>query len=111
MVAMDKEKLGPADRIIRTMTPFVDHVVHHRTGIVRADPGSPVGVKWDYAKFFYPKDAPDSVKKSGARYWQAEPDCKVICLITSKDKADVFTPIGVLQSDGNLPVGRRGVST
>jgi hypothetical protein len=100
MVAMDKEKLGPAERIIRTMTPFVDHVVHHRTGIVRADPGSPVGVKWDYAKFFYQKDANTFVKTAGAKYWQADAECKVVCLITSRGKHDVFTPIGVLQPDG-----------
>jgi len=100
MVAMDKEKLGPAERIIKTMTPFVDHVVHNRTGVVRPDPGTPVGVKWDYAKFFYEKDANKFVKTEGAKYWQADPAARVVCLVTSKSKHDVFTPIGALAPDG-----------
>jgi hypothetical protein len=99
---MDKdtlEKLGPAERIIRTMTPFVDHVVHHRTGIVCPD-GSPVGFSWRYAKYFQHADANAHVQKEGERFWAGDPGRKVVCLITSKHKHDVFTPIGVLEADG-----------
>ncbi len=45
---MDKENLGPAERIIQTILAFSDHVVHNRPGLVQKDPTSPTGVKWLY---------------------------------------------------------------
>jgi hypothetical protein len=40
------EALGPAERIISTLTSFADHVVHNRPGIVVKEPGSTLGVSW-----------------------------------------------------------------
>lgn len=39
------EALGPAERIIQTLTTFVDHIYHGRPGFVRQDT-SPIGVAW-----------------------------------------------------------------
>lgn len=41
------ENLGPAERIINTLLPHVDHMVHNRPGMVTPDATSTVGVKWE----------------------------------------------------------------
>jgi len=43
---MDNESLGPAERIIRTILTFSDHMVHNRAGMVTPDPSSVIGVTW-----------------------------------------------------------------
>jgi Mg-chelatase subunit ChlD len=40
------EQLGPAERIITTLTSFADHVVHNRPGIVVKDETSALKVAW-----------------------------------------------------------------
>ncbi|MEO5366956.1 MAG: VWA domain-containing protein [Magnetococcus sp. WYHC-3] len=40
------ESLGPAERIINTLTSHVDHIYHGRPGFVVQDPSSLAGVKW-----------------------------------------------------------------
>jgi hypothetical protein len=50
---MANENLGPAERIIASLTPYVDHCVHNRPGMVTPDPTSVVGVKWAFAKAKY----------------------------------------------------------
>jgi len=43
---MQKENLGPAERIINTILAYSDHMVHNRPGVVSPDPTSATGVKW-----------------------------------------------------------------
>lgn len=42
---MEKETLGPAERIIQTLLTFTDHLIHNRPGYVIPAPG-PIGVQW-----------------------------------------------------------------
>jgi uncharacterized protein (UPF0297 family) len=44
---MDQNQLGPAERIIQTVTQYTDHAVHNRPGIVIADARTTVGVRWE----------------------------------------------------------------
>ena len=41
------ETLGPAEKILKTLTTFTDHCVHNRPGMVSTAPGTNVGVKWE----------------------------------------------------------------
>lgn len=43
---MNNENLGPAEKIIQTILAYSDHMVHNRPGMVTADAGATVGVKW-----------------------------------------------------------------
>ena len=40
------EALGPAERIIETLTRHADHMVHNRPGLVRRETSSPTGIAW-----------------------------------------------------------------
>ncbi|MBU0554066.1 VWA domain-containing protein [Myxococcota bacterium] len=40
------EALGPAERLLKILSNFTDHLVHHRPGLITPDPNSPIGVKW-----------------------------------------------------------------
>jgi len=40
------EALGPAERIIQSLTAFTDHVVHNRPGMVVKNPTATIGVSW-----------------------------------------------------------------
>jgi len=46
---MDRENLGPAERIIQTLLAYSDHMYHNRPGIVTQAPGSVTGVLWQPA--------------------------------------------------------------
>lgn len=41
------EQLGPAERIIQSLTTFTDHLVHNRPGMLTKDAASAIGVKWE----------------------------------------------------------------
>lgn len=43
------EALGPAERIINSMTQFTDHMVHNRPGLVTEDTSQRIGVRWQQA--------------------------------------------------------------
>lgn len=43
------EALGPAERIIQTITLYTDHMVHNRPGLVVQDINQAIGVRWDQA--------------------------------------------------------------
>jgi hypothetical protein len=50
MVAENRvEALGPAERIINSLTQHIDHMVHNRPGLVTNGQGGPVGVTWQQA--------------------------------------------------------------
>lgn len=76
---MDKENLGPAERIINTVLAYSDHMVHNRPGMVTKDPASVTGVKWTYVKF---KEEPGRGK--------------VVFAMDKVGKKDVKREIGVL---------------
>lgn len=42
-----REALGPAERIIQTLTTYTDHLYHGRPGIVTADARTHIGVRWE----------------------------------------------------------------
>jgi hypothetical protein len=41
---MNKENLGPAERIVQTILAYSDHMVHNRPGMVVRDPSAAVVV-------------------------------------------------------------------
>jgi len=43
------EALGPAERIIQTITSYTDHMVHNRPGLVTPDARQKIGVRWEQA--------------------------------------------------------------
>jgi len=43
------ENLGPAGRIVQTLTTFTDHLVHNRPGFVKPDKRYNIGVAWQQA--------------------------------------------------------------
>lgn len=43
---MEKDALGPAERIIQTALTYADHAYHNRPGMVFPDASTPMGVKW-----------------------------------------------------------------
>jgi hypothetical protein len=47
-MVMNKENLGPAERIINAIIAYSDHMVHNRPGMVTRDDTAVVGVKWTY---------------------------------------------------------------
>lgn len=46
---MDRENLGPAERILQTLLTYSDHMYHNRPGIVTPAPGSTTGLLWQPA--------------------------------------------------------------
>jgi hypothetical protein len=44
---MDKENLGPAERILQTVLAYSDHLIHNRCGIIITDARTTVGVRWE----------------------------------------------------------------
>lgn len=46
LIAQDRlEALGPAERVIQTLTTMTDHMVHNRPGLVETSPGQ-IGARW-----------------------------------------------------------------
>lgn len=46
---MDKENIGPAEKVVGTLTTFSGHLFHNRPGIVVKDDRTVTGVRWDAA--------------------------------------------------------------
>lgn len=42
----NREKLGPAERLMESLLAYTDHMVHNRPGVIVQDTASPVGVRW-----------------------------------------------------------------
>lgn len=72
-----QEALGPAERIIRTITSFVDHAMHGRPGLVTPAPHQPCGVAWQQAT------------------WVKEGEQKIVYLTKKVGKKQVKTRVGV----------------
>jgi hypothetical protein len=47
MVNVNRENLGPAERIINSVLTYTDHLYHGRPGIVVTDARTNVGVRWE----------------------------------------------------------------
>ena len=85
------EALGPAERIIASMTRFVDHAVHNRTGVVFRD-NSQIGARWEQA------------------VWVLKDGEKEVYTVRRAGKKQVRTRIGILRGenveDGARTIGR-----
>jgi len=89
---MDKENLGPAERIIQSLLQYTDHMVHNRPGIVTPDARAAVGVKWE----------PVTHKEEG------EPKQKVVYRLIKQGKTEKVRA-GVMREDGRIIEGGRDV--
>jgi len=83
------EALGPAERIVKALTQFTDHLVHNRPGMITPDARANIGVKWQPVT------------------WKMEDDKKVVYTV-AKEKAD-RKKIGQLWADGTIRDGRKKV--
>jgi len=81
---VDKENLGPADRIIQTVLAYSDHMVHNRPGFVVRDASNVVGLRW----------APVTHK--------VEEGKKVVYQLNKVGKKTVRVKLGVLQDNGQI---------
>lgn len=81
------EALGPAERIVQTLSTFTDHLVHNRPGIVVPDGRCNIGVRWTQAT------------------WRVQLDgSKAVFTCTKQGKKTVETRIGTLSSDGKTVI-------
>lgn len=77
------EALGPAERTIRALGTFTDHLVHNRPGLVTPDARTNIGVRWVQAT------------------WRKQEDgSKVVFTCAKVGKKTVETRVGVLAEDG-----------
>ncbi len=76
------EALGPAERIVQTLTTFTDHLVHNRPGVVTPAPESNIGVRWEQAS------------------WKKEEGEKKVYLHRKVGRKNMRTQLGVLAADG-----------
>ena len=81
---MDKENLGPAERIIQSLLAYTDHMVHNRPGIVVPDARLNVGVRWEPVTH------------------KVEPEGKVVYRLVKQGKKTEKVRAGVMQADGRV---------
>jgi hypothetical protein len=77
MDAQERAALGPAERIISSLTGQLDHAVHNRPGFVRPDRRTVVGVNWQQAS------------------WKLEGDEKVVYTVRKVGKRQIKTRVGI----------------
>lgn len=83
---MDKENLGPAERIIQSLLQYTDHMVHNRPGLVIRDARFNVGVRWE----------PVTHKEEG------EPKQKVVYRLVKTGKKTTKVRVGVRQANNQV---------
>jgi hypothetical protein len=93
---MDKENLGPAERILQSVLTYTDHLVHNRPGIVVPDGRTSVGVRWDYATYKMESDPANIDQK-----------IKVAYRLTKNGMRTTKVRAGVISADGNIVEGGR----
>ncbi len=81
---MEQENLGPAEKIISTLTSYADHLFHGRPGLVVADNRLNVGVRWEYVTH------------------RVENGQKVVYRLTKSGKKTVEIRAGVIQNDNRV---------
>jgi len=92
------ERLGPAERIINTLTTFTDHMVHNRPGIVEKST-SKVGVDWTPASYKVEGEEGEKVVY------------KLIEVKTGSKTQKTRVKVGVLGPDGEVRSGGRVIGT
>ena len=85
------EALGPAERIVQTLTTFTDHLVHNRPGVVTPAQGTNIGVRWEQAS------------------WKEEGGEKKVYLHRKVGRKNMKTQLGVLGQDGQVRHGQNVV--
>lgn len=80
------EALGPAERIINSLTQYLDHMVHNRPGMVSPDARTKIGVKWE----------PVTWKQ------EKEDDEKIVYRLSKVGRKTMKTRIGTLREDGKI---------
>jgi hypothetical protein len=93
-----REALGPAERIIQTITSHVDHAMHNRPGFVVADPSQKIGARWQQATWI--EEGPDGRAKQ-----------KVVYTVRKVGKRQQKTRVGVLNGDGRVEEAGRVVGS
>lgn len=83
------ETLGPAERIIQTITTHVDHAMHNRPGLVVADQRTKIGVRWDQATWI--EEGPEG-----------GPRQKIVYRVRKVGKRQQKTRAGILDGDGRV---------
>lgn len=81
---MDKENLGPAERILQTVLAYSDHLIHNRPGLIVADARAVVGVRWE----------PVTHKIEGGQ--------KLVYKLAKTGKKTTKTLIGILREDKKI---------
>jgi len=92
------EALGPAERIIQTITTHVDHAMHNRPGLVVADGRHAIGVRWQQATWV--EEGPEGGAKQ-----------KVVYAVRKVGKRQQKTRVGVLNGDGQVMEAGRAVGS
>lgn len=85
------EALGPAERIIATLTAFTDHMIHNRTGIVSTDGRTTLGVRWEPA------------------LWKQEGGDKVVYKLVRTGRRSNHVRVGTMNGDGVVKDGRKNI--
>jgi len=88
------EALGPAERIVNTLTTFSDHLVHNRPGIVTADNRFNTGVRWEQVTWVEEGEGDDKTK--------------VVYKVTKAGKRVNKARIGTLREADNKVLSDRG---
>jgi len=78
------EALGPAERVVQSLTTFTDHLVHNRPGIIRPDARRNIGVVWEPVA------------------WKQEGDIKVVYKLIKQGKKSHRVKLGTLADDGSI---------
>lgn len=84
---MNNEALGPAERIVRAVLEYVDHLAHGRPGIVVPDARTKIGVRWDFATH---------------RMEGENKDQKVAYRLTKQAGKTIPVKVGPVQADGRI---------
>jgi hypothetical protein len=82
--AQRAEALGPAERLIGTITAHVDHAMHNRPGLITQDARHAGGARWEQAT------------------WLAEDGEKVVYRVFKKGKKTDRTRVGVMNGTGEV---------
>lgn len=85
------EALGPAERILNSLTQYTDHMVHNRPGIVVPDNRHRIGVRWEQA------------------IWIKEGGQKVVYKVQKVGKRATKTRVGVMNGTDEVKEGARAV--
>jgi hypothetical protein len=78
---MDQNSLGPAEKLVQSLTPYTGHVYHGRPGLLYKDSSWEVGVRWE----------PAVVRKEGEQ--------RVVYLQVKQGKKSTRVRVGVLGDD------------